>query len=123
MDWLQFLTPAVLAPGALVTITVIFIYTGRLVPRWQVERMEAQADLEIAHLKQTVDTLTASTALFAKAAEASTQTASIVNAVLENMQSRADRQSERADRQASRADTQSDDAIANALLATRHDDK
>jgi hypothetical protein len=86
MEWAQFLTPAVLAPGGLVALTVIFIYTGRLVPRWQVQRMEEQADLEIAHLKETVNTLTASTALFAKAAEASTQTAVIVQHVLEALQ-------------------------------------
>jgi hypothetical protein len=86
MEWSDLLTPTVLAPGGLIALFVVMIYTGKLVPRWQVERMEAQADLEITHLKQTVDTLTASTALFAKAAEASTQTANIVQTVLESLQ-------------------------------------
>lgn len=86
MDWAQFLTPAVLAPGGLIALFVVLVYTGRLIPRWQVERMEAQADLEITHLKKTVETLTASTTLFAKAAEASTQTATIVQTVLESLQ-------------------------------------
>lgn len=86
MEWAQLLTPAVLAPGGLVALTVIFIYTGRLVPRWQVQRMEEQSDLEISHLKETVNTLTASTALFARAAEASTSTAVIVKQVMEALQ-------------------------------------
>jgi hypothetical protein len=86
MEWLDLLKPEILAPGGLVGLTVILIYTGRLVPRWQVERMEAQADAEIAHLKQTIETLTASIALFAKAAETSTQTAAIVQSVLEQLQ-------------------------------------
>lgn len=86
LEWADLLSPAVLAPGGLVALFVVMIYTGRLVPRWQVERMEAQADAEIKHLKQTIETLTASIALFAEAAKTSTQTATVVKAVLEQIQ-------------------------------------
>lgn len=85
MNWIDFLAPGFLTPGALLAVGVILILTGKLVPVYRVRRMEAEND----HLRKTVESLTASVSVYAKAAEVQVQTAAITESVMKALQQQA----------------------------------
>lgn len=81
-EWGNLLTPGVLSPLALIGLAVVLVFTGKLTPYNRTKQLEA----ENKHLRDTVTSLTASVALYAKAAEIQTQTAAITETVIKALQ-------------------------------------
>lgn len=82
----QLLTnPAFLTPTSICVAMLMLLFTGWLVPKWQVQNLVA----ENKHLRETVKLLAESVDDFSDAARAQTQTGEIVKTVMKALQSQA----------------------------------